>query len=78
MSYVKSKATIGLGTILAMDTASTTPAVWTTIGEVKTIAQSGRTFATEDTTNMESAKREFIATLADSGTWKIDGSRVGY
>jgi hypothetical protein len=74
MAYTKSKAQIGLGSILAIETGDST---FTTIGEIKSINQSGRQWATEDVTNMESTKREFISTLADSGTWQIQGSRVG-
>jgi predicted secreted protein len=76
MPYTKSKAQISLGSILAIGDGAD-PEVFTTVGEIKGINQSGRQWATEDVTNMESKKREFIPTLADSGTWQIQGSRVG-
>lgn len=75
MSYSKSQAGIGLGTLLLIGAAGAAPT--TIVGEVKTIAQSGRQVATEDVTNLQSSAREFIPTLLDSGTWDLSGSRIG-
>ncbi len=75
-SYVKSQAITGLGTILSINTGTSAAPVWTVVSELKSLTQSGRQFATEDVTNFQSSKREFIATLADSGSWKLEGSRV--
>jgi len=76
MSYTNSAAGIGLGTLLSINTGTTQTPVWTTVGEIKNITQSGRQVATEDVTNMQSSAREFIPTLLDSGTWKIDCSYI--
>ena len=76
MSYTQSKAGIGLGTILSIGTAGATP-TFTTVGELKTLNQSGRQVSTEDTTNLQSSAKEFIPTLVDSGTWDISGNRIG-
>lgn len=76
MSYTKSQAGIGLGSILSIGSAGATP-TFTTVGEIKTINQSGRQVSTEDTTNLQSSAKEFIPTLVDSGTWDISGNRIG-
>ncbi len=75
-SYTKSAAGIGLGTTLSIGTTGATP-VFTPVGEIKTISQSGRQVSTEDVTNMLSSAKEFIPTLVDSGTWDISGNRIG-
>jgi predicted secreted protein len=76
-SYVGSKAGIGLGTQLSIDTGTSGSPTWTLVAEIKTIAQSGRQVAKEDTTNMQSSASEFIPTLLTSGQWKVTGSRIG-
>ena len=76
MPYTSSKSSIGLGTILSIGTTGGSP-TFTTVGEIKTIAQSGRQVSTEDVTNMQSLAKEFIPTLVESGTWDISGNRVG-
>lgn len=68
-----SKATIGLATTLSIGNGAS-PEVFTLVGEIKTINQSGRQVATEDVTNMQSTAREFIPTLVDSGTYDIAGN----
>ena len=76
MPYTKSKAGIGLGTMLSIGSGTGSPETFTLVGEIKTITQSGRQVATEDVTNMQSSAREFIPTLLDSGTWDLAGNRV--
>jgi hypothetical protein len=76
MAYTKSKAGIGLGTVLSIGTSGASP-TFTPVGEIKNLQQSGRQVATEDVTNMQSSAREFVPTLLDSGTWDITGSRIG-
>ena len=76
MSYTKSAAGIGLGTILSIGTTGTTP-TFTPVGELKTLNQSGRQVSTEDVTNLQSSAKEFIPTLVDSGTWDLSGNRIG-
>ena len=51
--------------------------VYTSVGEVKSLNQSGRQVSTEDVTNMQSLAKEFIPTLVESGTWDIAGNRIG-
>lgn len=70
MSYTKSQAQYGRGTILAI---GTTPI---TVAEVKTIKLSGRKWDTEDTTNLQSSAKEFLASIMDQGEWDIAGNRV--
>lgn len=76
MSYSHSLAGVGLSTLLAIGDGATTE-VFTTVGELKTLNQTGRTVATEDVTNFQSTQREFIPTLLDEGTWDFTGNRVG-
>lgn len=75
-TYTKSKAGIGLGTVLSIDTATDETPVWTAVAELKSINQFGRQVATEDVTNFQSSAREFIPTLLDAGSWDIAGSRI--
>ena len=76
-TYTTSKAGIGLKTVLSIGDGGTPTENFVAVGEIKTITQSGRQVATEDTTNMQSSAREFIPTLLDSGTWDISGNRIG-
>jgi predicted secreted protein len=76
MPYTKSKAGIGLGTTLAVNTGTDAEPTWTPVAELKSINQSGRQVATEDVTNFQSSAREFIPTLLDAGSWDIAGSRI--
>ena len=76
MPYTKSKAGIGLGTVLSIGDGAD-PEVFIPVGEIKTIGQSGRQVATEDVTNLDSPSREFIPTLLDSGAFDLTGSRIG-
>ena len=77
MAYTSSKAGIGLGTALSINTGTVATPVWTPVLELKSVAQSGRQVATEDVTNFSSTAREFVPTLLDSGTWDLSGNRVG-
>jgi hypothetical protein len=45
--------------------------------ELRKIALSGRETGDADTTNFSSGAREFLGTLISSGTWDIEGNRVG-
>lgn len=76
MPYTKSKAGIGKGTTLSIGN-NADPVVYTAVGEIKSLDQSGRQVATEDVTNMDSGAREFLPTLLDSGSWRVTGSRIG-
>lgn len=72
MPYTKSLSGIGRGTIISITVVSTI----TPIGEVVTITPSGRAFATEDVTNLESTAREFVGTLPDEGQFEVVSNRV--
>ena len=76
MAYTGSKAGIGLGTVLSINTGTPTTPTWTPVAELKQINQSGRQVATEDITNFASSAKEFIPTLLDAGTWDLAGSRI--
>lgn len=72
---MSSKAGIGLGTLLSIgDTAS--PIGYTPVAELNKCTQSGRQAGTADTTNFQSAAREFLPTLIDSGTWAVGGNSI--
>jgi hypothetical protein len=49
----------------------------TLVAELKSIKLSGRKFDTEDVTSLDSQAREFIGSIADSGSWSLEGNRVG-
>jgi hypothetical protein len=70
LSYTGSKAQSGSQTTLAI---GSTP---TTIGEVISISQSGKSNATDETTNLQSTGEEFIATILRPGKWDITMNRV--
>jgi hypothetical protein len=73
MSYTKSKAQQGKGTVLAIVAGQTS----TPVGELDTLNLTGRQTGTEDVTNFDSAMKEFIASLPDPGSWDFSGNRVG-
>jgi predicted secreted protein len=70
MPYIASQAQYGRGTVLAI---GSTP---TTVAEIKTIKLSGRKWDTEDTTNLQSSAKEFMASILDNGEWDLEGNRV--
>ena len=76
MSYTGSKAGIGLGTILSI-VSSGSPITDTVVGELNKCSFTGRQAGTADVTNFQSAAKEFIPTLIDSGTIEISGNRIG-
>ena len=76
MSYTNSKATSGSQSVLAINTGTVSTPAWTTIGEVVSIALSGRQNNTDDTTNFESTAEEFIPTLLKPGSYKLEMNRV--
>lgn len=72
MSYTSSEAQTGSQTLFQIKISTT----FTTIGEVLTIAQSGKTNKTADVTNLQSTAEEFIATLLSPGKYEITMNRV--
>lgn len=76
MSYSKSQAQSGRGTILSIGSTGATP-TFSVIGEVKTATQSGSQWGTEDVTNFESGNdQEFQTTIRDNGEFSLAGNRV--
>jgi hypothetical protein len=69
-SYTKSNAQQGRGTQLSIGSSPTA------VLELKTIKLSGNKWDTEDTTNLNSSVKEFLATIQDAGEWDISGNRV--
>lgn len=76
MSYTNTAAQPGLGTVVAINTGTTVTPIWTTVGEITSVKQSGRKARTAEVTNLQSGAAEFIATLVESGSFSIDGNRV--
>jgi hypothetical protein len=74
-AYNLSKAQGGLGTLLQVNIGNPSPPTWTTIGEVVSIDPA---FMNEfdDTTNLQSAAREVLATILQPGKWKFECNRV--
>jgi hypothetical protein len=72
MSYTGSVAQTGSQTLFQIKVSST----FTTIGEVLSIAQSGKTNKTADVTNLQSTAEEFIPTLLSSGKYELTMNRV--
>jgi hypothetical protein len=66
-----SKAQYGRGTTLGI---GATP---TLVAEIKSIKLSGRKQEETDVTSLDSVAREFVGTIADSGSWSLEGNRVG-
>jgi hypothetical protein len=77
MPYTGSLAGIGLGSVLSINTGTASTPTWTAVGELRKLNLTGRQAGTADTTNFASAAREFKPTLIASGTWDIEGNRVG-
>ena len=76
MPYDGTEAGIGLGTVLSIGT-NASPIVYTAVGELSGLNESGRQAGTDDATNFESGAREFLPTLIDSGNWAFTGNRIG-
>jgi hypothetical protein len=79
MAYTGSKAQSGRGSALSIGgvTGSTGTETFTLIGEAKTSGISGAQWGTDDTTNFQSgADQEFLTTVRNNGSLRIDGNRV--
>jgi hypothetical protein len=77
MPYTGSAAGVGLSTVISINTSSTTTPTWTAVGELRKASLTGRQTGDADVTNFESSAREFVPTLIESGTWDIEGNRIG-
>ncbi|MBB6144717.1 hypothetical protein HNQ77_002673 [Silvibacterium bohemicum] len=79
MSYTGSKAQSGRGSALSIGgvTGSTGTETFTLVGEIKTSGISGAQWGTDDVTNFQSnADQEFITTIRNNGSLRLDGNRV--
>jgi hypothetical protein len=76
MPYTTSKAQKGLGSSLSINTGTISTPVWTVIGEITDLTQSGKSAKNVDTTNLQSAAEEFLPTILAASTIKIPMNRV--
>lgn len=76
MPYTGSQAQSGDGTLLEINTGTTSTPVWTAVGEITDLQQSGKQNKTDDTTNLQSTAEEFIPTLLSPGKWALTLNRV--
>ena len=76
MSYVRSQAFAGRGSVLQYSTNPPSVA-YTQLAEIKTIGFSGMKYDLQDVTNMNSSNfKEWLPTLADSGDLAITGNLI--
>ncbi|MGA2270325.1 MAG: phage tail tube protein [Bryobacteraceae bacterium] len=76
MAYTSTQAQSGNGIILAINTGTLSSAIWTTIGEITDLAQSGKTNKSDDATNLQSSAEEFIPTILTPGSWGVTLNRI--
>lgn len=76
MSYTKTQAQTGKGTVVAINTGTVTTPVWTPIFEMADITPSGYENKTDDATNLNSTAVERVFTIQDGGTWDVTGNRI--
>jgi|ERR1700722_17802049 len=76
MSYTGSKAQTGDLTTLSINTGTVTTPVYTLVGEITDLQQSGKMNATDDVTNLQSTAEEFIATLLKPGKYDLTLNRI--
>jgi hypothetical protein len=77
MAYTSTQMQAGLGTILAINTGTPSTPTWTTIGEIKSIKQSGRVTKTDDATNLQTTgDEEFIGVIRTPGKYDVSVNRV--
>lgn len=77
MPYSGSLAGVGLSTVISINTGTVSTPTWTDIGELRKCSLTGRQTGDADVTNFQSSAREFVPTLIESGTWDIEGNRIG-
>jgi hypothetical protein len=71
MPYTNSQAFTPAGTLFGFK-ATAASMTWLTVGEAKKITISGRKLDTADVTNLLSAMKEFVPTIADPGMFEIE------
>ena len=75
MSYTRTRAQTGHGTVLNINTGTASSPTWTPFGEGLDLKPAQK-FETEDATNFQSTAREFITTIFDGGEWSFSCNRV--
>lgn len=75
MSYTASKSQTGQGTIIQVNATGTSPPTWVVIGEPLSCTFSDKNMF-DDSTNLQSVAKEFLATLKDPGKLSVDLNRV--
>lgn len=75
MPYTSSKAQTSQGTIIQVNPTLASPPVWVVIGEPLKI-QFGDKNVFDDSTNLQSTAKEFLAVLPDPGLLAVDLNRV--
>jgi hypothetical protein len=76
MPYTGSQAQSGALTVLAINTGTVQTPVYTTVGEITDLNQTGKANKTDDTTNLNSTAEEFIPTLLSPGGFNVTLNRV--
>jgi|SRR5579864_6273573 len=72
--YVSSKAQSGQGTLIQINPTLASPSVWVTVGEPLSIMFGDKNIF-DDTTNLQSTAKEFLAILPDPGILQVDLNR---
>jgi hypothetical protein len=75
MAYTGSKAQSGLGSTLQVNATGASPPTWTLVGEVIEGTMSPKNLF-DDTTNLQSTAKEFLAVLPDPGKVTMSMNRV--
>lgn len=75
MSYTGTKAAIGKGLKLQINTGTASSPTWVTVGESLEMTLASK-MLTEEATNFDSSATEYIGTLADGGEIKFSCNRV--
>lgn len=76
MSYSYTTGQTGSQTAFSINTGTVGSPVWTVLGQVQEITQSGKEVKTIAATNLQSLVAEVLPTLPDSGTLKCTAIRV--
>lgn len=76
MPYTASKAQTGQGTLISVNQGNASPPTWVVIGEPLGAAFNDKNMF-DDSTNLQSVAKEFLATLPDPGVLSVDLNRVG-
>jgi len=76
MSYTYTTGQTGSNATFSINTGTVSTPIWTAIGQIMDMAQSGKDVKTVDATNIQSLVAEVLPTLPDSGHFKCSAIRV--